>query len=138
MMVLVDTSVWSLALRRDETNLNSSEIAIRSELSQLIREGRAKIIGPIRQELLSGIRDEAKFNHVQNRMRALEDEQTFTLDYENAARFNNLLRSKGISGTPVDCLICAVSLRLKLAVFTTDQDFQHFSKVTPLILHNAH
>lgn len=134
-MVLVDTSVWSLALRRDESNLNPTEIAIRSELSELIREGRARIIGPIRQELLSGIRDEAKFKHVQNRMRALEDEQICTLDYENAARFSNTLRSNGISGTPVDCLICAVSSRLKLAVFTTDQDFRHFSRLIPLTLH---
>jgi len=55
MNVLVDTSVWSLALRRREVD-EESEIV--RELRELIVEGSAVIIGPIRQELLSGIRIE--------------------------------------------------------------------------------
>jgi hypothetical protein len=135
MTVLVDTSVWSLSLRRDEKNLNATEIEIRQELGELIHEGRARIIGPIRQELLSGIRDQAKFKHVLNRMRALDDEALETIDYEEAARINNALRSKGISATPIDCLICAIALRMALSVFTTDKDFRHYADVLPLALH---
>ncbi|MGC4090300.1 MAG: hypothetical protein QM756_20965 [Polyangiaceae bacterium] len=52
MNVLVDTSVWSLALRRP----TSERGAVAAELVELIREGRVAMIGAIRQEILSGIR----------------------------------------------------------------------------------
>lgn len=135
MMVLVDTSVWSLSMRRDEKNLNATEAKIRAQVAQLLREGRAKIIGPIRQELLSGIPDQAKFKYVLSRMRALDNEEVEAIDYEEAARINNSLRAKGITATPIDCLICAVALRLALAIFTTDRDFDHFTSVLPLTLY---
>jgi len=56
MKVLVDTSVWSLALRRRREVLNSAEKSVVAELTVLIQEGRAGIIGLIRQELLSGLK----------------------------------------------------------------------------------
>ncbi len=93
MIVLIDTSVWSLAMRRDAKDLNPIETKIRVELGQLINEGRARIIGAIRQELLSGIRDQGKFKQVQIRMRALDDEVLSAKDYENAAQISNLFRS---------------------------------------------
>jgi len=52
--VLVDTSVWSLALRRKARR----DHAMVDELAELIREGRVMMMGPIRQELLSGIKEE--------------------------------------------------------------------------------
>jgi len=61
MMVLVDTSVWSVALRRQAGQLTAGEGAVREELAELIREGRARLIGPVRQEVLSGIRTEAQY-----------------------------------------------------------------------------
>jgi len=57
MMVLVDTPVWSLALRRKPADLNPREQAPTQAQAELIRESRAQIIGLIRQELLSGIRE---------------------------------------------------------------------------------
>jgi len=56
MNVLVDTSVWSLALRRKNESLTTNERFLVTELSELIREGRARVIGLVRQELLSGIK----------------------------------------------------------------------------------
>ncbi len=135
MIVLIDTSVWSLAMRRDAKDLNPIETKIRVELGQLINEGRARIIGAIRQELLSGIRDQGKFKQVQIRMRALDDEVLSAKDYENAAQISNLFRSKGVSSTPTDCLICAVAMKSGFSVFTTDKDFGHFAKVVPVALH---
>ena len=58
MMVLVDTPVWSLALRRRPEHLSGSQPGLANALADLIREGRAQMVGPIRQELLSGIRGE--------------------------------------------------------------------------------
>ena len=59
MKVLVDTSVWSLAFRKK--SLSDEELKIIKELKELIYELRVILIGPIRQELLSGISDEVKF-----------------------------------------------------------------------------
>jgi hypothetical protein len=50
-----DTSVWSLALRRKNESLSTNERFLVTELSELIREGRARMIGLVRQELLSGV-----------------------------------------------------------------------------------
>ena len=134
-MVLVDTSIWSLSIRRDEVNLNSREQKLRSELAELIREGRARIISSIRQELLSGIRDQSKFELVRTRMRALSDEQLSEKDFEEAARVSNLLRSKGISASPIDCLICAVALKQGYAIFSADEDFRHYARHLPITMH---
>jgi hypothetical protein len=54
MKVLIDTPIWSLALRREKT-LSRGEQALIAELNELINEVRVALIGPIRQELLSGI-----------------------------------------------------------------------------------
>ena len=136
-MVLVDTSIWSLSIRRDEVNLNAREQKQRSELAQLIREGRARIVGSIRQELLSGIRDHSKFELVRTRMRALPDEKLTETDFEEAARVSNLLRSKGVAGSPIDCLICAVALRQGYAIFSADEDFRHYAGHLPISMHSC-
>ena len=61
MMVLVDTPVWSLALRRKPSDLSPREQGLKSALQELVVDGRAQIVGPVRQELLSGIRAENTF-----------------------------------------------------------------------------
>lgn len=62
MNILVDTSVWSAALRRRTGAAHSLEQARAvGMLSDLIRQGRAVLIGAIRQELLSGIKLPAQF-----------------------------------------------------------------------------
>ena len=59
MPALVDTCIWSLALRRRSKELTPSESALREELPELIEEGRVRLLGPIRQEILSGIREQS-------------------------------------------------------------------------------
>jgi predicted nucleic acid-binding protein len=134
MMVLVDTSVWSLALRRRQTDLSPSEGALREALGELVREGRAQIVGPIRQELLSGIRAEEGFRKLRDYLRAFDDPQLQVEDYEEAARMNNACRARGIAGSPVDFLICAVAHLRNWQIFTNDRDFVRYRKVLPLRL----
>ena len=64
MLVLVDTPVWSLALRRKSRDLSERERSITQALEELIRDGRAQLIGVVRQELLSGIRDPQHFERL--------------------------------------------------------------------------
>jgi hypothetical protein len=58
--VLVDTSVWSLALRR----ARRIDDAVPRELAELIQEGRVVLIDSVRQELLSGIRSKPQFEQL--------------------------------------------------------------------------
>jgi len=65
MKVIVDTSVWSLALRRDKGEPN----AIVNEFRHMIQDHRVQMIGPIRQEILSGIRSESQFTPLLHKRR---------------------------------------------------------------------
>ena len=108
MNILVDTSVWSLALRRNPGDLSAEERQVVMELREIIREGRARIIGPVRQELLSGIRSPAQYEKLCHTLRAFRDEILGTTDFEAAAIASNECRTKGIVVSTVDVLICAV------------------------------
>lgn len=135
MQVLVDTSVWFLSLRRRALDLNEAERRIADELAELVKEGRAELVGFIRQELLSGIRSREQFEKLRHRLRAFADEPISIEDYERAAQANNECRGIGISGSAVDFLICAISLQRGWSIFTADADFINYSKVLPLDLH---
>ena len=135
MMVLVDTSVWSLSLRRQARNLTETQKHICDELAELIGEARARLIGPVRQELLSGIRTETQHQRLQQALRAFEDPSLAVEDYEEAARMANLCRIRGVAGSPTDFLICAAALRREWPIFTTDQDFLRYARLLPLQLH---
>lgn len=133
--VLVDTSVWSLALRRRTRDLAPAEATIRLELSELVTAGRARLIGMVRQELLSGIKTPEQYERLRKILRAYPDEPVNVDDFEAAAKANNDCRSHGILGSAVDFLICAIAMRREWAIFTTDPDFRRYAKVLPLKLH---
>jgi len=121
MNVLADTSVWSLALRRKSSaKLSAEERRLTGLLSQAISDGRVAMIGPIRQELLSGIKDEAQFEKLKRSLGAFRDEPLDALDYEGAARLYNVCRGQGVECGPVDILICAVAVRRKWSVLAND------------------
>ncbi|MGB9337569.1 MAG: PIN domain-containing protein [Candidatus Acidiferrales bacterium] len=135
MNILVDTSVWSLALRRRKEHLGTAEGSLVAELSELIREGRARIIGLVRQELLSGISTTEQYERLRLHLRSFPDEPIDTLDHEEAARAGNQCRGKGIVVSIVDILLCAVVMKREWAIFTTDPDFRNYAKVLPLTMH---
>jgi predicted nucleic acid-binding protein len=129
--VLVDTSVWSLALRR----ARRIDDAVPRELAELIQEGRVVLIGPVRQELLSGIKSKPQFEQLREHLRAFPDLGLEPADYEDAAAAFNRCRERGIQGSNTDFLICAVATRRDLAIFTTDGDFKHLARVLRFELH---
>lgn len=125
MKVIVDTCVWSLALRRNEPSA-SAEVQL---LQGLVRDGRVAMLGPIRQELLSGVKATAQFKTLAAALSAFPDEKLLAEDYVEAARCFNRCRSKGVQGSNTDFLLCSVSLRTGFPILTTDGDFGHFKKV---------
>lgn len=135
MNVLVDTSVFSLALRRKNESLSTSERFSVAELSELIREGRTRMTGLIRQELLSGIKATEQYEKLRVLLRSFPDEVIDTTDYEEAARASNRCRAKGVAVSIVDILLCAVAIKRQWAIFTTDPDFSSYAKALPLLIH---
>lgn len=133
MKVIVDTSVWSLALRRDQ----EGSLAPVRELLRLIHSHRVQLIGPIRQEIQSGIRSESQFEKLRKHLESFPDFPILTEDYVAAAQFLNQCRSKGVQGSNTDFLICAVAVRNKFSIFTTDKDFELFSKHVQIVLYKA-
>lgn len=131
MNILVDTSVWSLALRRAKRVEHPAALM----LKDLINQGRAALIGPIRQEILSGIKADDQFVLLRNSLRAFPDIVLSTDDYEEASRFFNICRAKGIQGSNTDFLICAAASRRKMPVLTTDKDFYNFADVLPVAIY---
>ena len=107
------------------------------ELSELVREGRAQIIGPVRQELLSGIKNPAQYEKLRITLRPFRDEPIETSDYEAAAKAANDCRSKGMGVSAVDILICAVTLARQWSIFTMDPDFRNYARVLPIKLHST-
>ncbi len=106
------------------------------ELASLIADGRVAIIGPIRQELLSGIKERAHFDRLRDHLRAFPATEITADDYEGAASFYNTCRAKGIQGSNTDFLICAIAARNEFSIFTTDNDFILFQKVLPIALYD--
>ena len=137
MLVLIDTPIWSLALRRTSTDLNPFEQRTTDALQELIRDGRAQLLGPVRQELLSGIRHESSFRKLRDLLRAFDEPHMEIADYEEAAHINNQCRSRGIAGSAIDFLICAAAALRDWQVFTTDQDFTRYASVIPLKLYQV-
>ncbi len=131
MNVLVDTSVWSLALGRRRL----TQAPETSELAELVREGRVSLLGPVRQELLSGVTDEKHYAVLRDHLRAFPDVELDPGDYEEAATFFNRCRARGVQGSNTDFLICAAAARRKLGILTTDADFRHFAELLPIRLH---
>lgn len=133
MRVLVDTSVWSLALRKK--TLTGDEKNVVCELTELIKEFRVVMIGPVRQELLSGISSESKYNNLKTKLSYFEDVLIERIDYEKASEIYNLCRKKGVQGSHIDFLICAVAMNRDISIFTTDKDFFEYAKIVDLRLH---
>ncbi len=131
MHILVDTCIWSIALRTNKI-IHKQFI---QELKELILDHRAHLIGPIKQELLSGITEKKQFIELRERLSVFSSLDIISTDYEVAAEFFNHCRVKGIQGSMINFLICAVAHRYEMPIFTNDNDFIYFKKILPIRLH---
>lgn len=122
MKLLVDACIWSLSLgRRRVTLLSEDQQQMLVRLQEAIAEGRVAIIGAIRQEILSGIRDEVHFLKTQHALASFLDEEVTSADYVEAARLYNTCLDRGVQCGSVDMLLCAVAARRHFTVFTYDR-----------------
>jgi predicted nucleic acid-binding protein len=119
--VLIDACVWSLSLRRkSQTRLSDEEQRMVALLGEAIQDGRVAMIGPIRQEVLSGIKKASQFERLRSALEAFPDEPIRTSHYEDAARLFNLCRSRGVECGAIDILLCAVASSERWKILTND------------------
>lgn len=133
MNVIVDTCVWTRFLSRSRSPSDPAAI----ELARLIRADTVRMVGAIRQELLSGARPDERFAQLRDYLRFFANLPQDEDDDERAADFYNVCRRNGVQGTGTDLLICALAARHRLKIFSTDADFDFYCKCLPIKLHRA-
>lgn len=129
MRVLVDTSVWSLALRRKGPADHPSVGA----LASLLRSGEDVFVsGLILQEVLQAFRSDASFRTI---LRHLEPFPLLDLgrsDYVAAATLHRRCAAKGLGVSTSDCQIAMAAIRHECLLLTADRDFERIARVSDL------
>lgn len=129
--MLVDTSVWSLALRRDRPPA-SREVSL---LEEAITRGETVLMtGVILQEVLQGFFVEKRFRDLEKRLQAFPLLELARADYVSAAEIRSRCRTKGIQVATIDAQIAAAAIGHGCLLLTTDDDFRHISRHFPLKL----
>ena len=136
MKVLIDTSVWSQALRRQSSeSLSTAQERVVNVLKELIHDSRIAMLGPVRQELLLGVKTQKQFEALQQILSVFSDETLLKGDYEQAAKNFNQCRQGGVQGSNTDFLICAVSMSRGWPIYSLDKDFLQYQKHLALKLY---
>jgi hypothetical protein len=102
-----------------------------------IERGSVKILGIVRQELLSGIKTKQQFENLREILDAFPDVEIAPGDNIEAAKLGNACLAKGVAPSVVDMLLCAVANRQGWEIFTTDPDFERYSRILALRLYST-
>jgi len=122
---IIDTSVWSEALRRKKNTVNSSETVVRKIIEN---DDEIVILGIILQEILAGISNEKLFREIKDILDDFVYLDITKNDYIYASELSNKCRSKGIIAGSIDFLIASTAIRNELQLVTSDKDFLNISK----------
>ena len=132
MNIVVDTSVWSLVLRRKLVDEGHPTVIL---FRSLITEGNALyLVGPILQELLDGVASTGQFHKL------IEILDPFPLIdigrkvFIAASELRNHCRKKGIEAGVTDFLIAAACIETGFPLFTRDGDFERIAQASDLLL----
>jgi predicted nucleic acid-binding protein len=128
--VLVDTSVWTIALRRDRPPA-SREI---ETLRAAVERGEVCLLGVILQEVLQGFPSPDRARRLPERLSAFPLLSLHRGDYVYAAEIRNRCRFKGVTISTVDAQIAAAAINHRCALLTVDRDFAGVARHFPLRL----
>ena len=132
MNLVVDTSVWSLVLRRPR--VDEADPFVRSFRAHLEAGNGIFLIGNILQELLDGVRAPKDFDRL---LRFLDPFQLLPLEretYVGAADLRQRCRTKGVQAGAIDCLIAAACVQYGFPLLTADRDFLHIADHSELVV----
>ena len=131
MKVIVDTSVWSLSLRRKKEEEQPATLVLR----QLIENHEnIFLLGVIVQEILQGVKDNLLFQKIQNHVKAFSCLEPTQDDHIFCARLYNQCLSQGITPSTTDILIAGMAIKNNCYLLTVDKDFDYIAKYTQLKL----
>ena len=131
MRLFVDTSVWSLALRRDPP----SDLPAVGRLGDALRLGEELFsTGLVLQELLQGFRGPKASEQIVDRFAALPFVEPTRGDHVEAAALRNSCRRRGVQIGTIDALLARLCIAHDLVMLSADRDFVGISKWTPLEL----
>lgn len=125
MSLLVDTSVWSLAFRRDTVASIRAVEVLRSAL-----EGADQVFttGLVLQELLQGFSGPRARDQLMERFAALAFLQPDRQDHIEAAEIRNSCRRNGVQIGTIDAVLIQLCVRHELILLSADHDFRSASK----------
>ena len=131
MSTIVDTSVWSIALRRPERESTPEPATI--ALREIVTRGQPVALpGIVLQELLSGVRSEAEFDRLREVLAPFDVVYATEDHHIEAARIFNRCRAQGIATSAPDALIAATAVVESGKLLTCDRDFAHIAKAVEL------
>jgi predicted nucleic acid-binding protein len=137
MTVLVDTSVWSFALRRkSRSNLPIDHLKHVRALESFINDAQVALLGVVRQEILSGIKHHEQFIRLRNFLQGFPEVPLDGADFERAAEMSNICCSHGIAGHSTDFLVCSTAKSRGWTIYSLDRDFERYSDYLDLKLLN--
>jgi len=131
--IFVDTSVWSLALRRDAP----PELPEIHKLRRALESGETCSTGLVLQELLQGFSLPKAHKQIVEYFAALPLLVPDRDDHVNAAQLRNACRRKGVQIGTIDALLAQLCIRYELTMLTTDKDFLNISPLVPLSVWTA-
>jgi predicted nucleic acid-binding protein len=135
MTLLVDTSVWSLAFRRDGDGSLPEVVALRAALET----GQAIVTtGIILQELLQGFAGPRARKDIIGRFAAVPLLVPDRHDHIDAAELRNKCRRAGVRIGTIDALIAQLGIRHELVLLTTDKDFRGVAAHSALRIWSTH
>jgi hypothetical protein len=129
--VLVDTSVWSLALRKQ----GPADHPAVERLTQLLGNGEDVFLtGTILQEILRAFRAEPTFRRMAQHFEPFPLLPLERFDHIAAARLHRLCAQKGVGGTTIDCQIAVAAIRHGCVLLSADRDFERMALHCELVL----
>jgi predicted nucleic acid-binding protein len=128
-VLLVDTSVWSLAFRRDQPPDDPRVTHLRDTL---VGGGDVVSTGIILQELLQGVRGPKQRDVLVDRFAAIPRVDPDPEDHVRAAEVHNTCRRRGVQLGTIDAVLVALCVRHGLTMLTADADFDHAARHVPL------
>jgi predicted nucleic acid-binding protein len=126
--VFVDTSVWSLALRRDAP----PDLPEVNELRRSLDAGSIYCTGLVLQELLQGFTKPKAHKQIISHFSALPLLIPDRDDHIHAAQLRNRCRRQGVQTGTIDALLAQLCVRYDLTMLTTDNDFHNMASVVSL------
>ena len=131
MSLFVDTSVWSLALRRDAPQ-NQPEV---QALDRALRSGQPVVsTGLVLQKLLQGFAAPESRAEIVQRFAALPMIVPDSIDYIEAAELRTACRRRGVQVGTINALIAQLCIRRGLTLLTTDGDFAGIAANSALLI----